>query len=170
MQRIGLNNRDVINYTLLFLSGLICLLIYLFYRSGEIMLNHYLLSVFPNLILVKESVKQWLPLNDFLVYNLPAGLWVFSLTILLKDVSLHWLSCRFSLHTVPLGLGLSIELLQFLQLTDGTCDLLDVYTMLICFLVAQLFRANRPIEVEPRNLQSMLASMGIVILFLGNRW
>lgn len=171
MKRVKVNHKNTVNYTVLSLFGLTCLLIYLFYRPQDIMINQYLFSTFPELILIKTTVIQRLPLNDFLVYNLPAGLWVFSLTVLLKDVHLNSLFSRFSLHTIPLGLGLLIELFQFLKLTDGTFDLLDVYTMLGFFLIAQLLCfSSRQLRMESDNIQQVLVSIGLLILFLGNSW
>lgn len=170
MKPVKLKVKNVVNYTVLSLLGLTCLLIYLFYRSEDMMLNQYLLFTFPKLVSIKEAITQWLPLNDFLVYNFPAGLWVFTLTILLKNVQINWYSYRFSLNAVPLGLGLLIELLQFLKLTDGTFDLLDVYTMLAFFMTTQLFYTNTQLEMDSHNRQPILAFIGVAILFFGNNW
>ncbi|MBC9813406.1 hypothetical protein H9Y05_13085 [Crocinitomicaceae bacterium CZZ-1] len=168
MKRMKVSYKHVVNYTAFSLLGATCLLIYLFYRPENIMINQHLFSAFPDLLLVKETIIQRFPLNDFLVYNLPSGLWVFTLTILLKNSYINGSSYHFSLRSIPLKLGLLIELFQFLKLTDGTFDLLDVYTMLAFFMMAQLFCRSKQVEMESCNIQPVLASIGVLILFLGN--
>ena len=76
-------------------------------------------------------------LPDFIKYNLPDGLWAFSLTSLIqiiwapheKKLRVFWLFC------VLLMIALS-ELLQKFQIINGVFDWLDLITMIFAFVLS----------------------------------
>lgn len=167
---LSYRHKKVLYYTILFLLGTLCFLIYLLYRPDDILINSYLLHAFPRLTELKLYVNESLPLNDFFVYNFPSGLWIFSLTVLLKNLRLTLFSYQLHLSVLPLLLGLSLELLQLVNITDGTFDFLDVYTMLVFASCAVLLHKVRWIKFESEKAIPILATIGIVILFLGNKF
>lgn len=101
----------------------------------------------PNILAFSHSAIQpfgWAEyLPDWLVFNVPDGLWSYallSLTFILWQNSrslnaLLWLLIAFSL-------GILLEIAQYLRLISGTFDWLDVFTYLIfnTFSVVQFNR------------------------------
>lgn len=94
--------------------------IYIFFRSHDTVVNVLLANFIE--IPVLHSKNYWL------VYCLPGGLWLFSfqMAIYLFVQSNKNLWVIFSLLC-----ALGIEYVQFLHITDGFFDWLDVYTYLI---------------------------------------
>ncbi|MFT5778440.1 MAG: hypothetical protein ACI837_001396 [Crocinitomicaceae bacterium] len=162
------NLNKVIVYSLAALLGSICFLIYLLYRPEEIVLNQHIFSSFPSLYSLKLSINDAIPLNDFLIYNFPAGLWVLALTVLLDNFRLTLLSYKIRLAYLPITLGIVIELFQLFNFTNGTYDSLDILTMLLFTLIAFQIKKLPWVRIESNNAQPLLALIGFVILFFGN--
>lgn len=101
--------------------------IYVFFRSHNTVVN-VLLANFID-IPVLQSKNYWL------VYCLPGGLWLFSfqMAIYLFVQTHKYLWVIFSLWC-----ALGIEYVQFLHITDGFFDWLDVYTYLIFSVLSYL--------------------------------
>ena len=86
------------------------------------------------------SVGSALP--DFCIYNLPDGLWAFSLT---SCIFLIWRGRSFFFEKIWTAVTVlficSLELFQKIDLLPGTFDVLDLGTMLFgCFLSFLIFR------------------------------
>jgi len=105
---------------LVFLPLLCAACIYIFFRSHHTVVNVLLVNFMD--IPVLQSKNYWL------VYCLPGGLWLFSfqMAILLLVYSHHSILLLLSLLW-----AIGIEYLQFLHVTDGFFDWLDIYTYLI---------------------------------------
>ena len=101
--------------------------IYIFFRSHHTVVN-VLLANFID-IPVLQSKNYWI------VYCLPGGLWLFSfqMAIYLFVQTHKYLWVIFSLWC-----ALGIEYVQFLHITDGFFDWLDVYTYLIFSVLSYL--------------------------------
>jgi len=112
---------------------LVALFIYVFYRPEETVACQ-LWAALPFSVWVDlKNLRQTLPLNTFLVYSFPAGLWVFSTTILSFKQSLTILNHKLSLVYLPILYGVGLEFMQSWGLTDGTFDYFDLGAMLIAW-------------------------------------
>lgn len=82
----------------------------------------------------KIELPNTLKLSSWLIFNLPDGLWLFSLInvfiFIWKDDHLNFF--KWSLFT--LFFSISSEFLQKIELIHGTFDLNDIFTYLIAFL------------------------------------
>lgn len=102
----------------------VSLVIYMLFRSPDTIVN----QAFSHLLGFRPPVWR-LAHGQWLVFNLPGALWLYSFL---------WFSSlsRSKLLTLlPLGMALGIELVQLLHITDGTFDLLDV-VFYLCSLLA----------------------------------
>ena len=95
--------------------------------------------------------REYLP--DFVVFSLPNGLWVYSLTSFMcllwkgEQASLaraFWLSLGF-------GLGVGLEIGQLLGVVPGTFDFADLSISLVAALAATAFAPKRQLD---RNILS----------------
>lgn len=101
-------------------------LIYYYFRSNRIILNLFL----NKMTILKNSHKATLP--ECLVYNLPDGLWAYSLmsSILLifdqrlEEKSKYWIIIAFLFPILS-------EFLQLLKVQQGTFDVIDIIYYLI---------------------------------------
>lgn len=99
--------------------------IYIFFRSPNTLIN----LILSNYIEVPYLNSK----NYWLVYCLPGGLWLFSF-----QVSIILFVHQFKIGAIFLSLilALGIEGFQFLHITDGNFDWLDIYTYLFFSLLA----------------------------------
>jgi hypothetical protein len=102
----------------------VSLVIYMLFRSPDTIVN----QVFSRLLGFRPPVLR-LAHGQWLVYNLPGALWLYSF------LWFSSLSRSKLLSLLPLGMALGIELVQLLHITDGTFDLLDV-VFYLCALLA----------------------------------
>jgi len=126
------------------ISLLCCLFIYVFYRTEKTVINQFIISfvsqdLYPRL---KTSVNAALPLNEYLVYSLPEGLWVFCITLSSSFFHIGVMSRRYSLVFVPLLIALMMEICQLLHLTNGRFDMMDISFATGFWLVAFLWTRN----------------------------
>jgi len=106
---------------------IICLFIYTFYRAEETNVNLLLKHVFhTDFQSIRIHVKEAIPLHSVVVYNLPEGLWIFSITLLGVNLFLRIRQRKIYLIYFPIIFVLLLEILQLLKITDGTFDLLDI--------------------------------------------
>jgi hypothetical protein len=115
------------------------LFISVFCRSDKTVVNELVLQVFrlESYVTLKEQIKSFLPLNHFLVYSLPEGLWVYSTTLVSKDLCI-----KFRHHIIhgkyfALIFSFVVEAIQGLGLVKGTFDLFDI--------AAAIFFGYRPV-------------------------
>jgi len=94
--------------------------IYIFFRSHNTLINLLLSNFF--------EIPELQSNNYWLVYCLPGGLWLFSFQM---AIYLFIQSQKNFLVIFSLLFTLGIEYVQFLHITDGFFDWLDVYTYLI---------------------------------------
>jgi hypothetical protein len=106
---------------------IISLFIYTFYRAEETNVNLLLKYVFhSDFQSIRIHVKDSIPLPSVVIYNLPEGLWVFSVTLLGANLFLRLKHRKIYLIYLPILFVLLLEILQLLKITDGTFDLLDI--------------------------------------------
>ncbi|TGE29329.1 hypothetical protein [Hymenobacter metallicola] len=93
----------------------VSLIIYVLFRSRSTIVNKLLFHFLAN----KPPVLR-LTYCRWIVYNLPGALWLYSFLSFSALHTRRWLS------VLPLLLALGIEVLQYLHITDGRFDWLDV--------------------------------------------
>lgn len=121
-------------------SLLICLFIYLFYRTEKTLVNQLFISLvsYDNYISVKNKILASFPINKHLIYSLPEGLWVFCITLTSRFFFLCIGRFRFNLTLIPLFIVVGLELLQMFQITNGRFDIMDIIFSLFFWLLALL--------------------------------
>lgn len=123
-------------YILSFIPLIIGGLLYITYRPlGLKMFNWFRLIGIEKLILEFREVFSLYTPSDFFIYNLPYGLWSFSLSILLIMIWEFKLKKSLLLYlTISLFIVIGPELLQYFNTIPGTFDLIDILTNSVCFL------------------------------------
>jgi hypothetical protein len=137
------------------------LFIYLFYRDSEIVINKIVALVFHpfSLSQIQTLVQKSLPLHEIIVYSLPGGLWVFSVSLILIFYKISINNKSYSIGYLPLLVSVGIEVFQFSKLTDGIFDWWDVVFetlgYLFAFLIAKYY-SNTVKYVSIRQLSPFL--------------
>lgn len=138
----------------------ISLIIYLFFRSEHIVVNQIMYDLVSH-----QTHRASFKLSDFLIYNLPQGFWVFSTTLISRNLYIK----KFNLAFLPLIFSFYIEFIQYFHLTNGTFDFWDLFTATIGFLVAYFF-VDCPYKKEQLlchfNFRTVLFSFSYLIVFL----
>jgi len=108
--------------------------IYILFREKSLLMFSWFTKIgLDNLIHNIRTIAIWnYQLPDWVIYSLPDGIWVYSLTSLMLiiwygDVSIlkyFWLS-------IGLIIGLSIELCQLMDFYPGTFDKMDILFYII---------------------------------------
>lgn len=121
---------------LLICISVLCLLIggaiYLIFRPRTL----YMFSCIPNRIMeLLDATKHFFNIGeniDFVIYNLPAGLWTISYIILMQLIMTNARSISRILWTYSLPLCLTlVEILQLCKFVPGTFDILDIVVYII---------------------------------------
>ena len=116
---------------------IISLFIYTFYRAEETNVNLLLKYVFhSDFQSIRIHVKEAIPLHNLVIYNLPGGLWVFSVTLLGANLFIRIANRKIYMVYFPILCVLLLEILQLLQITDGTFDSLDIMISSAFWLLA----------------------------------
>ena len=119
-------------------SLLISLFIYLFYRTEKTVVNDLFINIISreNYILLKHFVLQKIPLNEYIIFSLPEGLWVFCITLTSKDIYLTYKGKEIDFAFLPLVFSIGLELLQLLNFTNGRFDPFDILISIFFWFIA----------------------------------
>jgi len=153
----------------------ISLFIYVFYRTEHTVVNKIIISFFSNdkFIELQGLIRKWLPLNEFTVYSLPEGLWVFCITLTSRHYYLKIRNIIINLFYLPLIFAVGLELLQLSHFTRGRFDIWDVFASVLFWLCA-IIGFSRRLELQnifkPLNTQSMVCLFSYVIVYLAHVW
>lgn len=163
------------NYILITISLLFCLFIYLFYRTEKTVITQFFISLvsFDAFVEMRKSVTTTIPLTDFIVYSLPEGLWVFCITLASKSLFVKIYKHEISLFFVPLIVSIGLELFQFLQLTQGRFDVLDIAVSILFWALANYaVRAKIPRQniLQPFTKRSFICLANYSIVYLAHVW
>ena len=158
-------------YVLIGVSLLICLFIYLFYRTERTLVNdlYIRLTSLDDYTKLKAYIVGRLPLPPLIIYSLPEGLWMFCITLTSKHYYIAWKKWRLDCVYIPLLFCFSLEMLQLIHLTNGRFDLMDIYLFTVFWFL------GRSVLTQPDEKQNILgkfntkmmvcvASYGIVYL------
>lgn len=160
---------------LIILCLLFSLFIYLFYRTEETVINEIFISLisFDSFIELRNSIKNALPLNEFVIYSLPEGLWVFCITLTSKFLYLKVGKLEINLIYLPLIFAIGLELFQLLQLTNGCFDFWDIGFSVVFWLIATYltpFYSARQNILNPLNSNSFICVLSYLIVYLSHVW
>jgi hypothetical protein len=158
---------------LLIITLLVSLFIYLFYRTDRTVINTLFNFIFGthNYQSLKGTIRFNLPLNEFIIYSLPEGLWVFCITLTSKD--LYFRIGRFEIHfaILPLVFVIGLEILQLFHITNGTFDFVDIFTAIQCWMIGYyLIEEENPkhYPLKQLNKRSVLCLMSYLIVYLAH--
>ena len=134
-----------------------CFFIHLLYRADETLLNVLVAKTGINI----SPYKWFTPIPDFVMYNLPSGLWVYSLSL----ISVGMFFKKFNLFYLSIAIVMFIELLQLLGFTDGTFDVVDLFTPLLFFGFAWFYTAKNEIKIKSQSIQKAKLAIFATLLF-----
>ena len=103
---------------------LLAFVLYALFRTPDTIVNQVLLKLWPS-----KPGPFHLPYAQWVVYNLPGALWLYSFLWASTWSGRRWVSL------FPLVLALGIELVQLLHITVGTFDPVDVMFYLVASLI-----------------------------------
>lgn len=122
-------------------SLLLCLFIYVFYRTEKTVINQLVI-----MLVSKENYHDWktvindaLPLKSMIVYSLPEGLWVFCITLTSRFFRLSFLWYRIDVAALPLLLAVGMEICQLFHISKGRFDPADLLLALVFWWTAYVF-------------------------------
>ena len=125
---------------------LMSLFVYLFYRIDQTNINLILNTLFQNSFSeLKTSINQMIQLPEFMIYNVPEGLWVFSISLLGAKLFIKIKKVRIHLIYLPISFALVLEIIQAMHITNGTFDPMDMLISSLGWLFAfcyYLYSAN----------------------------
>ena len=117
---------------------IVSLFIYLFYRTDKTLINQIFIQLislnsYENL---KQVITTSLPLNKYIIYSLPEGLWVFCITLTSKGFYIKLFKKQIDCVLIPLIFAIGLELFQLLHFTNGRFDFLDIAVSLLFWFIA----------------------------------
>ena len=116
------------------LTLLLGILIYLLFRSDNLIYNNFFSSP------IKLSIEINSKLTNFLIYSLPNGLWSLSYSQLIFHIYKVKSLKTILLSSVMVFLGISIEILQIQGFINGTFDFYDIFSYIILYLTIILIQ------------------------------
>jgi hypothetical protein len=129
---------------LLTISLLISLFIYVFYRTEKTLVNQLFMAMISreSYVILKAGITSILPLNDYIVYSLPEGLWVFCITVTSSFFYLEVRRRKWRMVFVPVLVAITMEIFQLLHLANGQFDVMDILFSTGFWLLALFYTRN----------------------------
>ena len=163
------------NYFFILISLSLSLFIYLFYRTEKTVINEIFIYItsFDRFIELQKVITNLIPLNKHIIYSLPEGLWVFSITITSKFLFLKIGNHKINLLFVPLIFSIGLELFQLLNLTNGRFDFWDIGVSILFWFVANYLIPYKTIHqniLNPFTTRSLICVFSYIIVYLAHVW
>ncbi|KIA91947.1 hypothetical protein OC25_19420 [Pedobacter kyungheensis] len=152
---------------------IISLFIYLFYRTDKTLVNQIFIQ-FSSLKTyedLKYSITTTLPLNKYIIYSLPEGLWVFCITLTSKGFYIKFFNRQIDCVLIPPAFAIGLELFQLLHITNGRFDILDIaISLLFWFLALKITQTKARLEnvFNAFNLNSAVCLLSYCIVYLAH--
>lgn len=126
------------HYYFITASLLVSVAIYLFYRTEKTVVNELVIRTisFDRYSSLRQAVSGFLPLNEFVIYSLPGGLWTFCITLTSKPFYIWQRHRRIDCVVAPLICCIGLEIAQLLHLTNGRFDPMDICVTLFFWAIA----------------------------------
>jgi len=162
-------------YFLIIFTLLISLFIYLFYRTEKTIVTELLINLisFDSFKELQTSIRHLLPLNKYIIYSLPEGLWVFCITLTSKFLFIKISDKKINLVYIPLVFVVVLEIFQLIHLTNGRFDFWDIGFSVVFWLLANYvfsFKENKQNIFKPFNLNSSICIASYLIVYLAHVW
>lgn len=127
------------------------LFIYVFYRTENTVVNKFIMIFieYEKYYSWKAKISSQIPLPDLVVYSLPEGLWIFSVTLFSLNYFIALGRLKVSIHFFPITYAILLEIIQWTQLINGTFDFWDILISTFFWFLAIQFRSQ---SSESRNL------------------
>lgn len=148
----------------------VCLFIYLFFRMETIIVNNLAIWVLSleNYSAARLWVNNVVQLPDVMVYSLPEGLWIFCLTLMARNVKFEVTKRVIDCSVFPLIYALLLEVLQLLELTNGTFDFMDLIFATSFWLLARNIKTPQlhqlPLSFYNTRSKVLLFSFSLILL------
>lgn len=144
-------------YPYIVVSLLVSLFIYVFYRTDKTVVNEIIIRIisFDTYAVLKERVIRFLPLNNYVIYSLPEGLWIFCITVTSKPYYIKLMSWRINCVFIPLVYCIGLEICQLLHFTNGRFDVMDILISALFWLIGNYAFDDKPIK------QNILSSINL---------
>jgi hypothetical protein len=151
-------------YSLIGISLIISLFIYLFYRTEKTVVNEILIWLISNATYtsLKATIVHSLPLTDVVIYSLPEGLWILCITLTSKPYYISLSKWRIDCVYIPLIFCFSLELLQLIHVTNGRFDFMDIGIFVLFWLLGYYDSTEK---VGKRNSLTTLNMKTLICLF-----
>lgn len=118
---------------------IIGVVIYAFYRNENLLVFtwvEYVIGLKPSLNFSLDLTQSLMNLHipNWIIFSLPDGIWIYVLTstifvVWAQKIHLFWLS-------VPIFLGIGLEIFQLYNLVPGTFDSIDLIFLLSGYAIA----------------------------------
>lgn len=151
------------------------LFIYLFYRTEKTVVNEI-----ATWLITKESYQNLrsffsanLRLNEFIVYSLPEGLWVFCITLTSAFLFIRIRNHEVHLLYAPLVFSIGLEFLQLFHITNGRFDIMDIFSSLLFWSIGVYLaksRTEKQYILSPVTQRSISCIISYSIVYLAHVW
>lgn len=161
------------HYWYIFFSLIISLFIYVFYRTDKTLVNQIIIQLisFKTYQSLKQAVTANLPLNEYLIYSLPEGLWVFCITLTSKEFYFDLFKKRINCVFIPLLLVIALELFQLFHITNGHFDFFDIgISLFFWFIAAKIVDTQQRLKnlFHSLNYNSAFCLLSYCIIYLAH--
>lgn len=162
-------------YLIISLSLLACLFIYLFYRTEKTVITQLFISLvtFSEFSEMRRTITAALPLNKFIIYSLPEGLWVFCISLTSQSLFVKIRAREFNLFFIPLLISIGLELLQLSGIARGRFDVMDIGVSVFFWAIAMYALGDKPSRqniLEPFTKRSFICAASYGIVYLAHVW
>ncbi|MCX8472766.1 MAG: hypothetical protein ORN85_03860, partial [Sediminibacterium sp.] len=171
--KYGFLKKDLLRQLSILISLSIALFIYFFYRTDHTLINKIYIAMMGHeqYINLKGLLQHNLHLNNWVIYSLPGGLWVFAATIVSKRYNIQINDYKINLRFIPLIIVLCIEIAQFFHWNPGVFDSLDIFLGWVGWLGGIYFfksYKNSCQRISIINMKSWFCIMTNAIVYLAH--
>ena len=159
------------NNIIVVLSLTASLFVYLFYRTKKTIVVSLVLHIISEEYFqeLRHWIRSELPLNDFVIYSLPEGLWVMAATIMALPFIVEYKRYVFKFMYIPLLFSVGLEILQLLNITRGRFDTADIVIVILSWFMA-IFIGKSPSHtaIYPFTLRGVLCLLVFSLVYLSH--
>lgn len=150
-------------YTFICIALLISLFIYLFYRTERTVATNLLIHLisYDRYSALKSIIINALPLNSVIIYSLPEGLWVFSITLTSKSYFISIRNLRLDCIFIPPIFCFTLEICQHFHITNGRFDFMDIVFLIVFWMLGALVLKEKS---EKQNILALPTSKTFICL------
>jgi len=116
--------------------------IYVVFRSEDLLMFSWFRRLGLNSIVIKlRDGYGLMNIQDWVKYNIPAGLWLFSYMLIIDSIweDGHSSTYKFFITILPIAAIVS-ETMQLFQILPGTFDVMDMISYVLAILLFQIIK------------------------------